>query len=56
MIRMTIPTANSIYRPNKFVRAGANIQATSNVGKMNLIGASMIGRLSNSRTCGSCGH
>ena len=53
---MRIPTTNPISRPNKFVRSGANIKAISNVGKMNLIKAPMIGRLSNSRTCGSCGH
>ena len=55
IIRMQIPTSNSVLRPNNFVRNNANT-TSSNLGRMGLGSVSMINRLANSRPCGSCGH
>ena len=55
IIKMRIPTSNSVLRPNNFVRNNANT-ASSNLGRIGLGSKSMIDRLANSRPCGSCGH
>ena len=55
IIKMQIPTSNSVLRPNNFVRNNANT-ASSNLGRIGLGSKSMIDRLANSRPCGSCGH
>ena len=55
IIKMQIPTSNSVLRQNNFVRNNANT-TSSNLGRMGLGSKSMIDRLANSRPCGSCGH
>ena len=55
IIKMRIPTSNSVLRPNNFVRNNTNT-ASSNLGRIGLGSKSMIDRLANSRPCGSCGH
>ena len=54
-IRMQIPTSNSVFKPNKFVRKVATNTTSSNLGKIGLGSMPMINRLANSTPCGSCG-
>ena len=55
-MRMNISN-NSVFRPNNFIRTASKPKPVApSLGRVNLRSTPMIGRLSNSRTCGSCGH